>query len=96
MPNKLDNMKTLNDAFKTQLIDEPNIVTIDSLEKLKNKKYYNGDEIRIGDKLLFGLLEEEVSLLRLISLTERQFDQYEVSKHDSLVNSTSLPRILKK
>lgn len=47
----------MKELFKEQL-EKNNIITEETLEKIKIKTYKNGDEIKIGDKVLYALLTD--------------------------------------
>ena len=62
---------------------------------MKTKTYYNGDEVKVGDKILFGMVigEDESGNINLtmIVLNENQIDLYELDeRHPS---DTFLPTI---
>jgi len=47
----------MKELFKKQL-ESSNIITEEILEKLKSKTYQNGDNIKVGDKVLYALLTD--------------------------------------
>ena len=53
----------IHEKFKRQL-ETNKVVTEESLLEMKNKTYYNGDEVKVGDKILFGMVigEDDVQL----------------------------------
>lgn len=56
-------------------------VTHDNINKISNKKYDNGNEIKIGDKILFAVVDEENGNNRnknitFIKLNEAHFKEY--------------------
>jgi hypothetical protein len=67
----------MRELFKNQ-IEENKIVDEEMLSKMEYKFYENGEPIKVGDKILFSLLElgrtENRINYRLIALTEEQFD----------------------
>lgn len=73
----------MKEIFEKQFeISQP--LTKGVYDKLKRKTYFNGDDISIGDTVLYALTEgekEENRLsLTLISLNEKHFDLFEVSE----------------
>lgn len=48
----------MREKFKRQ-IENNNVVTEKSLLEMKNKTYHNGDEIKVGDKILLAMTIEE-------------------------------------
>ena len=61
-------------------------VTAEILSEVKNKKYFNGDEIKIGDVVLYAMLVGDVIEndgeipklpLKLIQLNEQHFHLFE-------------------
>ena len=82
------------EKFKAQL-ENNKIVTEESLLEMKNKTYHNGDEVKVGDKILFGMVIEEnadgTSDKHMIMLNENQIDLYE--EHQRQLASTYLPVI---
>jgi hypothetical protein len=83
------------DKFKQQLEDNK-LVTEEMLEQIKNKTYHNGDEIKVGDKLLFGMTlhedENKHLSVTLIALNENQIDLYETDDRHRIAD-TKLPII---
>ena len=67
----------MRELFKNQ-IEENKIVDEEMLSKMEYKFYENGEPIKVGDKILFSLLEtdktEREITYKLIALTEEQFD----------------------
>jgi translation initiation factor IF-1 len=67
----------MRELFKNQ-IEENKIVDEEMLSKMEYKFYENGEPIKVGDKILFSLLEtdktESEITYKLIALTEEQFD----------------------
>lgn len=47
----------IKECFKLQ-IEKPEVVTKEIYSKLKNKEYYNGRKVKIGDKMFYALLVE--------------------------------------
>lgn len=47
----------MKELFKKQL-EQNNVITEETLEKLKIKTYKNGDQIKVGDKVLFAMLTD--------------------------------------
>lgn len=95
----------LHNLFKEQL-ETNSTTTEEMLGNLKNKNYYNGDPIQLGDKVLFGMLIESIEKapegsklpdnisLRLVTLNEKHFELYEEAEMFSdLANSSTIPRI---
>jgi hypothetical protein len=76
----------MKEKFKQQLEDNK-FVTEESLSQMKNKIYHNGDEVKVGDKPLFGMTldidENENKQLALIMLNENQIDLYESDDRDT-------------
>lgn len=85
----------IHEKFKRQLGNNK-IVTKESLLEMKSKTYYNGDEIRVGDKILFGMIEGEDESgninLTMIMLNENQIDLYELDERRQQLD-TFLPII---
>lgn len=83
------------EKFKAQL-EENRVVTEDTLFTMKNKTYHNGDDIKVGDKLLFGMtLDEDESgnkSLTMIIINENQLDLYEPDERHQ-VNGNFVPVI---
>lgn len=71
------------EKFKRQL-ESNKIVTEESLLEMKSKTYHNGDEVRVGDKILFGMIEGQDESgnvnLTMIMLNENQIDLYELDE----------------
>lgn len=80
----------MKNLFEKQL-NTNNVVTEETLNKLKIKTYKNGDEIKVGDKVLYAFLtdvsadsitpiekdaEPHEIQLELITLNENQFGIY--------------------
>lgn len=74
----------MNELFKEQL-ENNNLVTEETYTKLKQKNYYLGDPINIGDNVLFAMLMGEVKEnndgvdeqpLTLITINERHFNHF--------------------
>jgi hypothetical protein len=86
----------MREKFAKQLQDN-NIVTEESLAKMNNKKYHNGDEVKVGDKPLFGMVleidEDDNKQISLIMLNEGQIDLYETD--DRHVNVDTFVPIIK-
>ena len=85
----------IHEKFKRQLGNNK-IVTKESLLEMKSKTYYNGDEVRVGDKILFGMIEGEDESgninLTMIILNENQIDLYELDERRQQLD-TFLPII---
>lgn len=47
------------EQFKVQL-ENNKVVTEESLLEMKNKTYHNGDDVKVGDKILFAMTMEIV------------------------------------
>jgi len=81
--------------FETQ-IKQNYIVTEEMLQKLNVKKYDNGEDVKVGDKILFALLQDDSverninTTFKLIILKEEHFDLY----HYNEVIKVNLPTIL--
>ncbi len=59
----------MKELFKKQLENDV-VVTEEILDKIKIKKYKNGDDVKVGDKVLYALLtdmSEEMIKARLYS-----------------------------
>ena len=71
------------EKFKRQL-ESNKIVTEESLLEMKSKTYHNGDEVKVGDKILFGMIEGQDDdgnvNLTMIMLNENQIDLYELDE----------------
>jgi len=74
----------MRELFEDQL-NQNTPITEDSLVKLNNKTYFNGESIKVGEVILFAMLvgdviekENEVNELPadLIKLNEKHFDQF--------------------
>ena len=76
---KTNNVK---EKFEKQLQDN-NTVTEESLSMMTNKRYHNGENVKVGDKILFGMNVEGVAgvdenvHITMIMLCENQLDLYE-------------------
>jgi len=72
--------KEMRILFKKQ-IDENILISEDVLKKIQNKNYYNNEPIKIGDCVLYGILQgemiDDVVDIKIITLNESQFDLYE-------------------
>lgn len=90
---KTNNMR---EKFEQQL-QKNKTVTEEWLAISKNKTYHNGDEVKVGDKPLFGMMleivEEENLNLTLIMLNENQIDLYETD--DRHINADTFVPIIK-
>ena len=80
----------MRETFLKQL-ENAKEVTEEQLLKANNKTYYNGEPIKVGDKLLIALHAEEKGIgengnsiieLKVIYLNEAQIDLYEVDDND--------------
>lgn len=85
----------IHEKFKQQL-ETNKVVTEESLLEMKNKTYHNGDEVRVGDKVLFGMVagkdnEGNVNLT-MIMINENQIDLYE-SDEPYVRNDAYIPLI---
>ena len=85
----------MREKFKQQL-EENKMVTEESITNYsKNKTYHNGDEMKVGDKPLFGMLlhvDGEDKQLELIMLNENQIDLYETDDRYAIPD-TRMPLI---
>ena len=85
----------MREKFKQQL-EENKTVTEESIANYsKNKTYHNGDEMKVGDKPLFGMLlhvDGEDKQLELIMLNENQIDLYEIDDRYAITD-TRIPLI---
>jgi co-chaperonin GroES (HSP10) len=85
----------IHEKFKRQL-ETNKVVTEESLLEMKNKTYHNGDEVKVGDKILFGMIEGEDESgnvnLTMIMLNENQIDLYELNERRQQLD-TFLPII---
>ena len=76
----------MREKFNAQLENNKN-VTEESLTLMTNKTYYNGDEVKVGDKPLFGAMleidEQDNKQISLIMLCEDQIDLYETDDRDT-------------
>lgn len=85
----------MREKFKQQL-EENKTVTEESLIEMKNKFYHNGDEVKVGDKILFAMTidkdnEDNVNLtMRMLS--ENQIDLYEPDESHGIHN-TRIPTV---
>ncbi len=74
----------MKELFKRQL-EENNLVTEEMLKNIKIKTYKNGNEIKIGDKVLYALLtdmsEEQIKAKTYFSdiPMERKEEPHEIS-----------------
>ena len=77
----------MNKLFEEQLATNK-VVTEETLERLQNKSYTNGDPIKIGDQVLYAYREGEpyedvehqqgkLIPIELITLNESQITQYD-------------------
>lgn len=70
----------MEELFSEQ-IETTTPITEEGLLTLNNKRYYNGEEIKTGDKILQAILVEKIAMNediptldhRLITLNERHF-----------------------
>lgn len=68
-----------------QQFEENSKVTEEVLNGFNNKTYHSGREIKVGDTVLFGLVEENYDVekdevkMSLLMLHEDDLDQYELS-----------------
>lgn len=90
-----ENQRILLERFKLQLV-ENKVVTEELLAEMKSKTYHNGDEIKIGDQPLYGMIiyeeEDKSRHLQMIILNLNQIDLYEIDdKHN--IKDTRLPII---
>jgi hypothetical protein len=90
----------MREIFLKQL-ENAKAVTEEQLLKANNKTYYNGEPIKVGDKLLIGFHSEEKGIdengnsiieLNVIYLNEAQIDLYELDNNEQQINQT-LPLI---
>lgn len=87
----------IHEKFKSQL-ENNKIVTEELLLEMKNKTYHNGDDVKVGDKILFGMTMSENNDgsidMTLITLNENQIDLYEPDERHQ--GTTHIPVIKKK
>jgi hypothetical protein len=80
--------------FYTAQIERNQRVTEESLTTFKNKHYHSGREIKVGDLVLFALVQEKDSgneiTMTLIALHEDEIDNYHVIQQGLL---TPLPLV---
>jgi len=77
----------MKQLFKEQL-EKNKVVTDENISLIKDKNYYNGDKIQVGDKPLFAMIEEYIDKgdnmtecnVKLIKIKEEHFDLYEVDE----------------
>jgi hypothetical protein len=88
----------LRQAFKKQLETNPTI-TDRIYNSLKLKTYHNGEKIRVGDLMLYGFLEGEITktenygksiVLTLINLKESHFNLYSLVRANRVVKSNHI------
>ena len=98
MPNQFKQLKTNNmrEKFAKQL-QENKTVTEESLgQYYANKTYHNGDEVKVGDKPLFGMVleidEYDNRTISMIMLCEDQIDLYETDNRH-VIADTFIPII---
>lgn len=69
------------EKFKTQL-EISEVVTEEILLRMTNKTYHNGDEVKIGDKTLYGLIVNRIDVgnidVDMVMLNENHLDLYEL------------------
>jgi hypothetical protein len=92
------------DLFKTQ-IEKNVVVTEELLNNLNVKQYNNGEEIKVGDKILYALLQNrnlgekiddnDLLTLTVIVLKEEHFDLYTYDERMQ-DKTTSIPTIILK
>ena len=85
----------MREKFKQQL-EENKTVTEESLIEMKNKFYHNGDEVKVGDKILFAMTidkdNEDNINLTMRMLCENQIDLYEPDESRGIHN-TRIPTV---
>ena len=86
----------MREKFKRQL-EENKTVTEESIANYsKNKTYHNGDEMKVGDKPLFGMIldidENDNRSLTMVMLCEEQLYLYEPDERH-VIADTYLPII---
>jgi hypothetical protein len=71
----------MKEFYKAQ-IEQNQRATEESLTRFKNKHFYSGREIKVGDLVLFAALQEKNNgneiTMTLISLHEDEIDNYHV------------------
>jgi hypothetical protein len=84
----------MREKFKEQL-EKNKIVTEESLLEMKSKTYHNGDAIKVGDKILFGMVIEKNATgptdVHMIMINENQIDLYEPDERQ--VGTAFIPAI---
>lgn len=79
----------MKNLFEKQMRENKK-VTAEILSEMKNKKYFNGDVIKIGDVVLYAMLvgdiiEKDGEIpelpLKLIQLNEQHFHLFEKEEH---------------
>lgn len=72
----------MKNLFKSQLTHNPPI-TEEVLEKLHVKTYKNGDEIKVGDRILFALFIDafEEQIMTNVNWSNAPMDRKEESNH---------------
>lgn len=88
--------------FKKQL-EVRGVVTEETLGRLGNKEYHNGEEIKVGDTMLFALLEGETTkvneqmselTMTMIILEKEHINLYTVDpRYSDYISPDGLPRI---
>ena len=85
----------LYDVFKEHL-NKQQPLTEYELKQLKNKAYFNGEPIKVGDVVLFALLiidsgeTEELNMV-IIILNESHFNLFECPNEYNFISRDGLP-----
>jgi hypothetical protein len=83
----------MREKFAQQL-EKNKTVTEESFAEMKTKTYHNGDDVKVGDKILFGMIldidENEQKQISMIMLCEAQIDYYETDDRH-VIADTYLP-----
>lgn len=71
----------MKELFKSQLTNNQ-VVTEQNLEKLKKPHYFNGEEIKVGDRYLLALVvngsvDNPFMAIELVMINENHIDLYE-------------------
>ena len=90
----------MREYFKQQLehLEFQEGITEEQIQKINSKKTHLGKEIKVGDKLLFGLtseLKNDGLHIELVSLFEEDIDFYELDEKYRKTKETDRLPIIK-
>lgn len=66
-------------------------LTTETLEKISEKEFFNGDKINVGDYIIWVALKENDDLYNVVRIGKQHFDLFELEPSREI---TSIPRVI--